>query len=350
MRLTSVAAALAAAALTALPVPAAVALDDVTEVCRFSDDRLTEISGMTYSQRHPGVIYLHNDSSGGPFIYAVDGSTCRTLATLTLDGIEARDIEAIGSGRDRSGRPILWIADVGDNQDSWPEVRLHRVREPRALKDRTLAVKTYRFTYPDQPHNAEAILSDPTSPRVWVVTKQSARGSLYALPNVMETSGLHVAERVGRAGAFVTDGSVRPDGTGFALRDYVDAQVFGGLPPGEDPQRVYLPIQFQGEAMTWTPDGAALLVASERDDRLLRVELASIAVSPPTATSDVAGSPEPSESSVRPDAAETTPDQAGVEASDIPWVAMGLAAVGVACAGILIGLIGVRRRRDGRSG
>jgi len=350
MRFTSVAAALAAATLTALPVSAAVALDDVTEVCRFSDDRLTEISGMTYSQRHPDVVYLHNDSSGGPFIYAVDSTTCRTLATLTLDGIEARDIEAIGSGRDRRGRPILWIADVGDNRDSWPEVRLHRVREPRALTDRALTVKTYRFTYPDRPHNAEAILSDPTSPRVWIVTKQSARGSLYALPNVMETSGLHIAERVGRTGAFVTDGSIRPDGAGFALRDYVDAQVFAGLPPGEESQRVYLPIQFQGEAMTWTSDAAALLVASERDDRLLRIELASIAVSTPTVTPDVAGSPEPSEPWARPEEAETTPDQTGGEASGIPWAPMGLAAVGVACVGILLGLIGVRRRRGGRSG
>ena len=46
-----------------------------------------------------------------------------------------------------------------------------------------------------------------------------------------------------------------------------------GLPPGSDPQTVYLPLQLQGEAMTWTQDGTALLVAGERDDRLLRVEL-----------------------------------------------------------------------------
>ena len=70
----------------------------------------------------------------------------------------------------------------------------------------------------------------------------------------------------------MTDGSVSPDGTRFALRDYVDAEVFDGLPPGADAQTVYLPLQLQGEAMTWTQDGAALLVASERDDRLLRVD------------------------------------------------------------------------------
>ncbi len=259
------------ASLGLLTAPSASSLEGVTEVCRFTDERFTEISGMTYSQAHRDVLYLHNDSSGGPYIYAVSARTCRTLATLTIRGIEARDIEAIGSGRDRRGRPILWIADIGDNRDSWSEVRLHRVREPAVLGDRSLKARTYRFTYPDRPHNAEAILSDPARPRVWVVTKQTARGGVYELPDVMSTKGRHTARRVGDAGAFVTDASVRPDGRGFAVRDYVDALVYDGLPPGRDPERVYLPLQLQGEAMTWTSDGNALLVASERDDRLLRV-------------------------------------------------------------------------------
>lgn len=252
-------------------VPTSGAAAGVSTVCRFSDPRFDEISGMTYSQRHADVLYVHNDSSGGPRIYAVDARTCRTLATLTIDGIGARDLEAIGSGRDRQGRPVLWVADIGDNLDSWPEVRVHRVREPRVLRDRTITARTYRFTYPDRPHNAEALLADPASGRLWVVTKQSARGTIYALPTRLRADRLNIASAVRRVGAFVTDGAVSPDGSRFALRDYVDAEVFSGLPPGGEPSTVYLPLQLQGEAMTWTSDGSALLVAGERDDRLLRV-------------------------------------------------------------------------------
>jgi hypothetical protein len=260
------------ALMTGVTAPA-VAVDGVTEVCTFTDERFTEISGMTYSQQHDNVIYLHNDSSGGPRVYAVDARTCETLATLTIDGIEARDIEAIASGRNAKGRPVLWVGDIGDNRSSWPEVRLHRVREPKVLRDRTLSARTYRFTYPDRPLDAEALLADPDSTRVWVVTKQLAKGTMYALPQRMSRSAVNVATAVTSTGALVTDGSVSPDGTRFALRDYVDAEVYAGLPPGADPQTVYLPLQLQGEAMTWTQDGAALLVASERDDRLLRVDL-----------------------------------------------------------------------------
>lgn len=259
--------------LAAGPAAPAAAVDGVTEVCSFTDERFTEISGMTYSQRHDDVIYLHNDSSGGPRIYAVDALTCETVATLTVAGIEARDMEAIGSGRDAKGRPVLWIGDIGDNRSSWPEVRLHRVREPKVLRDRTVESRTYRFTYPERPLDAEALLADPASSRVWVVTKQLAKGTMYALPKRLSRSEVNQATPVATTGALVTDGSVSPDGTRFALRDYVDAEVFDGLPPGADAQTVYLPLQLQGEAMTWTQDGAALLVASERDDRLLRVEV-----------------------------------------------------------------------------
>jgi len=247
-------------------------------VCRFDDRRFSEISGMTYSQRHPGVIYLHNDSSGGPYLYAVDAATCTTLAVLEVEGIEARDLEAIGSGRDARGRPILWLADIGDNRDSWPSVRLHRVREPARLVDGELRPRTFLFTYPDRPHNAETILTDPASERVWVVTKQSARGQVYELPRLLGKGRVAVAQPVARVGAFVTDGSISPDGSRFVLRDYVDAEVSTGLPPGADPTIVYLPVQLQGEAVTWTADGSALLIASERDSRLLRVPVPRVAV------------------------------------------------------------------------
>ncbi len=333
--MSRLAAAVLLAAGTLLGAPGAWAADGVTTVCRFDDARFTEISGMTYSQRHPGVIYLHNDSSGGPRVYAVDARTCRTLATLTIAGIQARDLEAIGSGRDARGRPVLWVADIGDNLDSWPEVRLHRIREPKVLRDRTVTPRTYRFTYSDRPHNAEAILTDPASTQVWVVTKQSARGRVYALPRRPSTSEVNIARPVRREGAFVTDGSVSPDGSRYVLRDYVDATVFTGLPPGRDPLRVYLPLQLQGEAVTWTSDGSALLVAGERDDRLLRVELPATARTTPPSSST-----------------EQTSDSSGLSGAQQPLgqrVGTGVAAAGaaglVALAASVIGWTTWRRRR-----
>lgn len=259
------------AALTVVWAPAATA--QTTVVCTFKDARFTEISGLATSIQHPHTIWLHNDSSGGPVIYAVDSKTCITRATIKISGAKARDFEAIAVGSDRRGRPVIWLGDIGDNKDSWPYVEVLRIREPARLASQTVPAKAYRFTYGDRPHNAEALLADPSGPRLWVVTKQLAHGSLYSLPYPLRQNALNIARKLQIEGGLITDGAISPDGTKYVLRDYVNAVVYSGLPPGREVARIALPYQFQGEAITWTSDSRALLIASERDDRLLTVNI-----------------------------------------------------------------------------
>lgn len=239
--------------------------------CNFTDKRLTEISGMTRSLNFPGVLYVHNDSSGGPFVYAIDERTCATLARLKINGSRARDYEAIASGRDAKGKAVLWLADTGDNLDSWPYVEVLKIREPSSLTDQTLNARTMRVSYPDRPHNAEALLANPSKAQLWIVTKQLAHGSLYSLPEPPKK--VNVATRIQSEDGLVTDGAIAPLGDRYVLRTYFDATVYSGLPPGRRQVTFDLPGQFQGEAVTWTADGKALLVAGERDTRLLRVEI-----------------------------------------------------------------------------
>jgi len=245
----------------------------VTEVCRFPDPRFKEISGMARSVLHPHVLWLHNDSSGGPYLYAVDERTCATVATLKVDGAPARDFEGIATARMSNGDAVIWLGDVGDNRDSWPYLRLHRILEPPVLKDQTVAPTfTYRFTYPDGPHNTETVMA--YGDRVWVVTKQLAHGSLYEVP--LKKKGVSVARKLRTEGGLVTDGAISPDGSTYVLRDYLNADIFRGLPPGRSTGFFGLPLQAQGEGVTWTADGRALLITSERDARLIRVEPAAM--------------------------------------------------------------------------
>nr|MCH9677087.1 hypothetical protein [Actinomycetes bacterium] len=60
--------------------------------------------------------------------------------------------------------------------------------------------------------------------------------------------------------------------------DYFDAQFYAGLPTGELAEEIQLPAQAQGEAIAWLPGEDALLIASEGDNRLLRVEAPGIPV------------------------------------------------------------------------
>ena len=242
-------------------------------LCRWQDPRLTEVSGIAPSIRHPGMVWVHNDSSGGPLLYGVRLSDCAVLATVTLRGAQARDFEAIASGQDARGRPTLWVGDIGDNQDSWPDVQILKVPEPTRLGNVVARPRTLRFTYPDMPHNAETLLAGPGG-RLWIVTKQLANGSFYELPATWPKGDVvATATLVGSAGPLVTDGAMAADGSRFVLRDYVDARVFQGNPPGKLRSRSALPAQLQGEAVTWSADGTSLIIASERDNRLIEVPL-----------------------------------------------------------------------------
>jgi len=239
-------------------------------LCTITDTRLTEISGMTTSREFPEMVWVHNDSSDAARIYGIDLPTCETVAEVELIGVQARDIEAIARSNDKRGRSVLWIADIGDNRDSWTDVGLYRIREPTKLGRTARKAREFRFTYEDRPHNAETLLIDNN--RIWIATWQLASGGLYELSR-RSRSDTTLASRVGDVGPLITDGSIAPDGSGYVLRDYLDVHFFHGPPPGRRVATVALPAQVQGEALTWTADGSGLLIAGEDDDRIIEVAI-----------------------------------------------------------------------------
>jgi hypothetical protein len=252
---------LVVAVLLALALPAAAQEVEGSEVAlRLEDPRILESSGLALSRRHPGVLWTHNDSGGGPQLYAV-GSDGRTLATLTLAGVTARDWEATAAGRDDRGRPALFAGDIGDNQDLWPEVAVYRVAEPARLGDATVPATRYRMRYADGPRNAEALLVDPRNNRLYVATKDPGGGGLYRAPARLRTDQVNLLQRVARVPPLVTDGGFAPDGRSFVLRDYQGAFVY--TTPGHRVGAFPLPPQYQGESLTVTADGRAVLVGSE---------------------------------------------------------------------------------------
>ena len=320
----------------------AVAADGARIVCRFSDARLVEISGITWSRRHPGVYWVHNDSGRGPYLYAIDGSTCRTLARIRVGSIGARDLEAVATGTDPRGRPVLWLGDIGDNRDSWPSVRLHAIVEPARLVDQQVQATTYRFTYGDIPHNAEGILAAPDRADVWAVTKQLAAGSVWKVP--LSTASVTRARLVGDVGGITTDAAMSRSGTRFVIRDYLKAYLYDGPVTAAtlaSPTPVDLPFQLQGEAITWAPDDAALLVASERENALWLVPLPGASASPtpsPSSPERPSATASPSEA-VAPTA---PPAPADPGSSSVPVAAV----VGVAVLAGAIGVVVAVRRGD----
>ncbi|GHG17337.1 hypothetical protein GCM10018777_34300 [Streptomyces albogriseolus] len=255
---------LAAALLTAaLAVPVSAADNDGgDEGFTINDPRVTESSGLAASRQHPGVYWTHNDSDDGPHLYAVDGSTGDTVARLTLTGIGTpRDVEAISVGPgDR-----LFVADVGDNLGgTWPYVWIYELPEPERLQDATVQATQYVVKYADGPRDAEAMVVHPKTGRVYLIDKHEDGGHLYEGPEKLSPSGDNVFRPVAPVELWTTDAALSPDGQHLAVRGY-----FGGIHYAwnggklEREGRLSVPLQGQGESVTYSADGSRLLFGSE---------------------------------------------------------------------------------------
>ena len=280
-----------------------------TELCRFDASVLPEISGLAYSAVHGNVVWAHNDSGGDARLYALDTRTCEVLAELRVRGVDARDPEALAAGVDARGNPVLWWGDIGDNTARRDRVTIYAVPEPETLVDATVRATAYPVRLPSR-GDAEALIAD--GDRLWIIGKGLISGAVWELPHPLPPDRVARARSIGTEDGLVTDAAMRPGG-GYAVRDYSEVRIYSGSPIGELIARRPLPEQVQGEAMTWTPDGAALIVASEGDDRLLLVGIDEAAVPDPTPVPSTSIGPTPPAS-----------DQAQAIASPAPSVAMPL--------------------------
>ncbi|MQY13008.1 hypothetical protein SRB5_31480 [Streptomyces sp. RB5] len=251
---------LAAALLLALGASVPAAADDGGFT--IDDPRITESSGLAASRQHPGVYWTHNDSDDGPYLYAVDSRTGKTVATLTLKGIgEPRDVEAISVGPGNE----LWVGDIGDNMNgAWDHVWIYRLPEPKELKDATVRAVQYNVRYADGPRDAESMMVHPKTGRVYIVSKVEGGGALYEGPKSLAPQGMNVFRKVAPIDLWATDGAFSPDGKRLAVRSYLGGRKYrweDGRPVEDGTLAV--PIQRQGESMTYSADGRALLFGTE---------------------------------------------------------------------------------------
>jgi hypothetical protein len=293
------------------------------------DPRIAESSGLAASARHPGVLWTHNDSGDRARLFAL-GPDGRVRATVTLAGVEARDWEAVATGRDDAGRPALFVGDVGDNLGSQRSVSVYLVAEPAVLRDTTVPARRYRLRYPDGPRNAEALLVDPRGNRLYVASKQDQGGGLYQAPARLRGDRVNLLRRIASVPSTVTDGAFAPDGRTFVLRTYLDAHLYTAQ--GGRLDTVALPLQRQGESITFSRDGRDLLAGSEG------------------VRSEVWRVPLPSEAAPAPQRGPgTSREPADRDAGPRPWQATALAAAAVAAGtALLTGTLVLLRRRARR--
>jgi hypothetical protein len=233
------------------------------------------------------VLWTHNDSGNPARIYAI-GPDGGTVDTVKISGTLNRDWEAIAAFRDRSGRPLIALGDIGDNNEVHPDAEIVIIAEPTAGQTRARPLALLHVRYPTGPVNAEALLVDPTSGRMYLVTKELLGGRVFELPAAVWPGGSTAVSTLQQVGTvsmgLVTDGVFLPDGR-MVLRNYSAVEVLAPpAGPGDAGLTVLAsqdtPTQDQGESVTLADGGTALLVGSEgKKEPVYRIAL-PVTVSP----------------------------------------------------------------------
>jgi hypothetical protein len=264
---------------------------------RIQDRLITESSGLAPSGRVPGVLWTMNDSGHRPVLYGI-GPDGDTVARLVVSGVRDTDWEALAAGRDEKGRPVLWVGDIGDNGGSRRQVLVHRVVEPAKLKDTRVQPQSFRLAFPGGPRNAEAMMVDPRTQRLYLVSKAATGAKVYAAPKRLDSRKVNRLTPVATAPATVTDAAFLPDGR-IVMRNYQRGFLLSGL--GATPTPFRLPRQEAGESLAVTPDGVAVLVGQEGADRSIsRVSL-------PATAQPSSAAPAPPVASVKPSSRPAVP-------------------------------------------
>ena len=278
-------------------------------VFRFTDPEITESSGLV---ARGGLVVTTNDSGDGNRVFTVDPATGDTVGVTRWQG-DATDIEALApAGGPDSGE--VWVGDIGDNAGSRDHVEVARV--PFGRGDREVHAATYRLVYPDGPHDAETLLADPATGRLYVVAKEFI-GRLYAAPEHLDPDGPNRLTAVDEVLGIATDGTFTPDGKHLVLRNYGQAAVYA-WPGLQRVAQVDLPRQPQGEGIAISESGEVLLSSEGAEAEVLRVELPLGGKS----------------SAPAPDEGEQVPVQVEEQRSWWPWALGGVA--GVVMVGVLL--------------
>lgn len=247
----------------------------------FADQRIDEASALVALPHD--LFATTNDSGDTGRIFTVDASG-RTVGVTQWEE-SPRDVESLAPAPD--GR--LWVGDTGDNSAIRPHIQVAEV--PVGRGDRSVHPTVYNLVYPDGAHDAETLLCDPATGRLYVASKDWLGGTVYAAPTHLVAGVDNKLSPVGAVLPMATDGVFLPGGHEVLIRGYFSAATYA-WPSMDKIASFPLPEQPQGEGIGVEPDGTVYLSSEGLHAKVLRFHLPAKAVAQAkTTASPVAGAP-----------------------------------------------------------
>jgi hypothetical protein len=245
-------------------------------LAELNSKKLEEASGLVASIKNLGYLWTHNDSGNKAEVFLID-EHAKIKLTCTLKDIDNRDWEdiAIGAGP-VAGKNYLYIADIGDNFARHPLKFIYRFEEPQLTKGvsklEITNFDTITFRLPDAQKDTEALLFDPKTNDLLVISKREEPVYVYQLKYPYDTNDTITAERLFSLPLTqIVAGDFSPDGKELLIKNY--EEVYYWKTPNEKtlaealkekPIRVAYEQEPQGEAIAWSRDNSGFYTLTEK--------------------------------------------------------------------------------------
>lgn len=235
-----------------------------------TNKHLKEASGLAASVRYPGHLWTHNDSGHPAEIFLLD-SLGHTRAEFSLEGIKNRDWEDIAMGPGGDSTNYLYVGDIGDNNAQYKVKMIYCVEEPSLEHIGALPVAdTLIVRLSDHPHDTEALMVDPVSRNLYLVTKREKEAWLYEIPFPFQTDTL-VAQRVTALPIrHIVAGDISRDGSEILIKSYDHIYYWKRLPGQSIPDALKAaPVKLtyerepMGESIAWAVDASGFYTLGE---------------------------------------------------------------------------------------
>lgn len=244
--------------------------NDKPEAIELKTQSVTEASGIVDSYNHSGNCWIHEDSGNPPeLIFLGHDGTVRKKVFIA--GAVNRDWEDI-SIAPFSGTSHLYVGDFGDNLQLFNNYTIYRFPEPALQADTVREVQKIRFKYPDRAHDTEAMIVDPNTGDIYIITKRDIKSRVYIIPFPQNTDTLIGATYITELPYNqVVSASISPDGKEILIKTYSSLYYYkrNGSASMESVitgrfQKLPYTMEPQGEAVGFARDGGGFYTISEK--------------------------------------------------------------------------------------
>lgn len=235
-----------------------------------SNEKLEETSGITASARYPGYLWAHNDSGHPADLFLLD-TLGKTKTKFRLNGIKNRDWEDIAFGPGRDSTNYLYVGDIGDNNERHAVKIIYCVEEPALDQPGDLSVAdTLMIRMEDRPRDTEAMVVDPVSRNLYLITKRERNVWLYEVSFPFLGDTLTAFRLIELPLQHIVAGDISRDGREILLKSYNRIFYWKRSPQQSIPEALKLPFvelvytpEPQGESIAWATDGSGFYTLGE---------------------------------------------------------------------------------------